>query len=522
MIDIGTILKHYKREDIQKEMIEHAKDKEVIARFEDKFSNRPDVLKYPRDILELAKQGATSFHASEELWENPLRLSLDMRKKDLDSLRIGWDLVIDVDCPYWEYSKLITHLIIKALKQHGVTSISCKFSGNKGFHIGIPFEAFPKKVGEKETRLYFPEGVRVIGDYLIDYINIYEKETDLTKLILNDKNTLDLIKKNNPDKDLFLILCAKCAKSGFSREAERRKRNFGCNKCGYVEQIDSDEKIRQCKKCGAIMRAIEGDDGTRVTKIQGRSASHDKEGICPSCGLTDIITKFNIRLILNIDSILISSRHLYRMPYSLHEKSGLCSIPIDPEKIMGFEKEMAKPENAKINFKFLDKKNVEGNNAKNFFDYVFHWHTELERDKELRTLHNGKVSKTKKEYETPKSALNEQFFPPCIKNILKGMVDGRKRSVFILINFLTSVGWEHDKIENFLREWNKRNNEELREVYFLGQLRYHKQQNKKILPPNCKNKMYYVDMRICSPDNLCSKIKNPVNYSIRKVKYKKE
>ncbi len=39
------------------------------------------------------------------------------------------------------------------------------------------------------------------------------------------------------------------------------------------------------------------------------------------------------------------------------------------------------------------------------------------------------------------------------------------------------------------------------------------------MPPNCDNKGYYQDMRICTPDALCRKVKNPVNYSIRKTYY---
>ena len=39
------------------------------------------------------------------------------------------------------------------------------------------------------------------------------------------------------------------------------------------------------------------------------------------------------------------------------------------------------------------------------------------------------------------------------------------------------------------------------------------------MPPNCSNKNYYPDLHICSPDSLCQKIKNPVNYSRRKTFY---
>jgi len=48
-----------------------------------RFGKRPDVLQYPADVLELVKQGATSFHASEELWRNPLLLAPSMSRKDI-------------------------------------------------------------------------------------------------------------------------------------------------------------------------------------------------------------------------------------------------------------------------------------------------------------------------------------------------------------------------------------------------------------------------------------------------------
>ncbi|MCK4521918.1 MAG: hypothetical protein KAU20_05050, partial [Nanoarchaeota archaeon] len=159
--------------------------------------------------------------------------------------------------------------------------------------------------------------------------------------------------------------------------------------------------------------------------------------------------------------------------------------------------------------KFLDESNVARGEAKKLivssFDYG-------EKKEEI-------MVKGGRKYEELKSALPEDFFPPCIKNILKGLEDGRKRSLFILVNFLTSVGWDYDKIEGLLRKWNKKNKEPLREVYLIGQMRYHKTQKKKILPPNCQNKMYYQDLQICKPDKLCEKIRNPVNYSRRKTFY---
>src|SRR3989344_1070990 len=100
------ILKYYSRKDVQKAIVEEAKNREVAVRFTDAFGKRPDILQYPNDVYEFAKQGATSFHASEEHLNNPLSLQPGMSKKQLDELRIGWDLIIDLDSKFLEYSKI--------------------------------------------------------------------------------------------------------------------------------------------------------------------------------------------------------------------------------------------------------------------------------------------------------------------------------------------------------------------------------------------------------------------------------
>jgi DNA primase catalytic subunit len=418
MLPLNVTLSYYKRRDIQEEMIKAAENKEVAIRFGDKFGSRPDVLNNPNDILELAKQKATSFHCSEELWSNPLQLNSNMKKHDLGELRIGWDLVLDIDC----YSKIAADLVIKALKFYEIKSISCKFSGNKGFHIGVPFEAFPERVYNKSTKDLFPEGTRRIAAYISEII-----KKELAK------------------------------------------------------------------------RILEKDDINKVIKKTGKSFNElVKKG------------KFDPYSILNLDLLLISSRHLYRMPYSLHEKSHLVSVPINPEDILKFEKEDADPKKVKVSkFRFLDKGNVTKGEAKKLIVQAFDFSSK--KEDEIN-------AEAKKDYEI-KDAMPEQFFPPCIKLISNGLADGRKRALFILINFLTSLGWGYKEIEDYLKGWNKKNVEPLRENYLLGQLRYHKTQKKKILPPNCNNPSYYLGIGICKPDNLCNKIKNPVSYAIRKTKH---
>lgn len=418
MIDIGTVLRHYKRDDVQEAILFNSPGREVAVKFGEKgFGQRPDVLSHPGDVLELAKQGATSFHASEEQWSNPLHLDTGMRRKELDGLRTGWDLLLDVDCQFPEYSQIAADLLIKALRHHGVDSVTVKFSGNHGFHIGVPFSAFPESVHGTETRLLFPEGPRRIALYL--------------------------------------------------------KEMIGEPLAARILEVDSMPKLLE-------------KTGKKFPEVVKNSL-------------------FDPFSVLSLDTVLISSRHLYRMPYSFNEKSGLVSIML--EDISKFDREMAKPENINVlKAKFLD--GGEKGEAKKLIVQAFDFNPAKEETEAVQ----------KREFEAQGTSIPVELFPPCMHNIFRGMEDGKKRSLFILVNFLTTVGWGYDEIEKFLHEWNKKNPEPLREQLIVGHLRYHKQMKKRVLPPNCANTMYYVDMRICTPDNFCPRIKNPANYSILKAK----
>ncbi|MFH1642690.1 MAG: DNA primase small subunit domain-containing protein [Nanoarchaeota archaeon] len=493
-MDIGTILRHYKREDVQKEMVEHAQDREIAIKFGDKgFGKRPDILKYPRDVLELAKLGATSFHASEELWKNPLQLDPKLKKKEINDLRIGWDLVLDVDFEEWEATKIITNALVKALKDHGIKSISVKFSGNKGFHIAVPFQAFPNKVVVSgkimETRELFPESVRRIAEYLSKYI---DKGFKLSEKIFSNESFIEHLKNNNKTvMDFIITVCSKC-ESPIKLEADKKTVEFVCPECETRILDENNSEFIKCDKCSRFMERFDNNSKNKC-----------------KCGNGVFQNKFNLK----IDTVLISSRHLFRSVYSLHEKSGLVSIPIDPNYVLQFDKKMACCENVSISkFKFLSRENVNNSEGKKLIVEAFDYNPEITED----------AQKEEKNYEEIKDAVPEKFFPPCVYNILKGLADGKKRSLFILVNFLVSCGWGYDEIEKRLIDWNKANEEPLREVIISGHLRYHKAQKKKILPPNCANEMYYKDFRICTPDNLCARIKNPVNYAIIKTRYKKK
>src|SRR3989339_322613 len=179
-MDKGAILRYYKRKDVQEEMVEHSRDRELGVRYTEGFGKRPDILNYPREVIDFAIKGVISFHCSEERWKNPLDLTNELSKKDLNELRTGWDLVLDIDCKFLEYSKLCANLVVKFLLRSGVKNISCKFSGNKGLHIGVPFEAFPEKIGNKFTKDLFPEAPKKIANYIKEKI-----KTELSKQILD-------------------------------------------------------------------------------------------------------------------------------------------------------------------------------------------------------------------------------------------------------------------------------------------------------------------------------------------------
>jgi intein/homing endonuclease len=298
-------------------------------------------------------------------------------------------------------------------------------SGNKGFHIGVPFEAFPKKVGDTLTKDLFPEAPRKIALYVTEHIK---------------------------------------------EELARRIMEFEGNEFSTVK-----EKV-----------GLEDEDLILYEK--------NKQG--------DQIATLNVDKFLEIDTILISSRHLYRMPYSLHEKSGLVSLPIDPLKVMEFEKPMATPESVLTPmFEFMGREVEES--ARNLLVQALDFEVKLEEER---------VPSKKFEEIQITSPITEEFFPQCIKKILNGMEDGKKRSVFILMNFLGKLGWEKEDVKQFLYAWNKKNPEPLRENYILGQLNHFKPGEK--LPPNCDNDGYYKGLGIKCDGPWCPRVKNPVNYTM--------
>ncbi|MBU0530664.1 MAG: hypothetical protein ABIH52_03155 [Candidatus Aenigmatarchaeota archaeon] len=211
--------------------------------------------------------------------------------------------------------------------------------------------------------------------------------------------------------------------------------------------------------------------------------------------------------IVDVDTVLLSPRHMYRMPYSLHHKTFLVSLPIHPGDLEDFKREHAEPSKVKVAHNFLSEKG----DSSLLLSEVLDW--------------TGKQTKEKKRLVTRKFEILKKVpldhAPPCVQNILTGLEDGRKRSVFIITNFLSSLKWTWEEIETKIVEWNMKNKPPLSDNYIRMQVRWHKNRDKAILPPNCIHKGWYVDIGVCKPDQTCGgqkkTVKNPVNYSIKKL-----
>jgi len=395
---------YYSRQDIQKTICDFSKNREICPRYFEGFGKRPDSFQYPNDVFEMVKKGATSFNCSEELWEDPMKIVTGMSEKQANQLRIGWDLIIDIDSKYIDYSKICAEIIFNFLKFHGIKNFGAKFSGAKGFHIIIPWKAFPKEVNGIQTKNMFPEWPRIMIKYIIESTkkDLIEKISDIER----------------PNK--------------------------------YVKNFQASKEVMP-------------------------------------------------------DIILVSPRHLFRMPYSLHEKTALASIVIDPEQISKFELKDADPLKAEIKNFIPDVKEGE---ASEFLIQALDWHKE----------NHGRIESSEKNKEEFKPMnLGEIFdknFPDSIKKILEGLSDGKQRALFILINFFRSIGMERNELEKRIYDWNKKNNPSLNESRIKSQF-IQSYKNKIILPPNF-DKDYYTGIGII-PTKEEIRYKNPVNYFVKKT-----
>jgi len=399
-------------------IVEIAQGREAVGAYSDRrYDSRPNIIQFKADVLASVRKGITSFHISTEHWIAPMALATD-NPDSYKQLRNGWDLLIDIDSMLdLGASKASVDVICRKLEKYGIKNYGIKFSGSRGFHIIVPWNAFPKEVNYRSLSRAYPAVPRI----LIKFIRNQIRE-DLMSEILKQRSIRELVDKlpEGSQLDPFYFV--------------------------DVEQ---------------------------------------------SWG----------------------SRHLFRAPWSLNEKTWLVSKPLSLQKVISFDMQDASIDNVLISdinsIHGLFNKQTSENEAESLLlDALDWWSMKKKKKQKTKTMkHEAPL--------IPVYKITEDKFPPCMKLILKGISDGRKRSVFTLATFLRASGWSPEEIEERIMEWNNLNKPPLPANYIRSQLRWHFNQKRNILPGRCFSDHFYVQIGVEKPDDICKNIKNPVSYPLR-------
>jgi len=498
---------YYANPKIKDVLLEFAKDREVVPRYYEGFGKRPDSIQYSSDIDGLVRKGATSFHASEELWIDPLGINSDMSPDELNEKRKGWDLLIDIDSPFIDCSKIAAKLIIAALENKGIKNYGIKFSGSKGFHIIVSGKAFPKEYDGKHMKDMFPEWPRAISEFLMDYIRVeynkqaaavltnfeaIERRTNVSKEELSEEVYCKMCEKPAKKGAVHTFVCDTCGLEIKSRDNKITKRELRCTNAscpGHRELVNTEEYFY-----------CEDDKDPENEKFPLSSDKYPQ--------YFEKVVGVSAAKVAALDLVLVAPRHLFRMPYSLHEKTALASVVLKKEEIDNFSPKDANPLNVQIR-KFLPENTEE--EARNLLVDALDW-KKTRTDKEEVTIKKKYASY---DNNVDSSKINESMFPAPIKKLLLGLNDGKKRGLFILITFLRSLNFPADYINKTVRDWNEKNTPPLKEGYIRSQVDWHVRQKKKILPPNYDNPSFYKDLGLLDGKQTT---KNPVVDVSRKLR----
>ncbi|MBU0466068.1 MAG: hypothetical protein KJ718_03565 [Nanoarchaeota archaeon] len=511
---------YYSNKAVQDVLLKFASEREVVPRYFEGFGKRPDILQYSSDVMGAVRKGATSFHVSEEIWHDPLGLSSEITSKEMDSLRKGWDLLIDIDSPFLDCSKIASLLIIKTLEEYGIKKYGVKFSGSKGFHIIVGNGAFPEEFNEEKKSVSFPEWPRAICEFITNKIRPeYNREIGKMDINFAALETRTKIKK----EDLKEAVCPECSRPGKKGKIVK----FKCPLCGTTierKNVKITKKRLKClnEGCAGILKVVDEKDyfhcefckKSSWDKFSGEESGRKIVYAEKKQDAEDFEEGLSGNKMASLDLVLVAPRHLFRMPYSLHEKTALASVVISKSEIENFSPKDANPMKVKIR-EFMPE-NKKGEATRLLVDALL-W--KRARDSEEQEVYEKKYEGKKFEgKDFDYSNVDERDFPPAIKKLLKGLEDGRKRGLFVLLTFFKSIGYGAEEINKKTREWNGRNEPPLKEGYIRSQVDWHLKQQKKILPPNYSNDAFYRDIGILKEK---PKTKNPLVDVMRKIRDRK-
>jgi len=506
---------YYSNPKMQDALLKFSLNREVVPRYFEVFGKRPDALQYASDIMGLVKKGATSFHVSEEIWEDVFKINAEMSVEELSELRKSWDLILDIDSKFLDLSKLLCLLVIKALEQYGIKNYGVKYSGSRGFHIIVSGEAFPEDFEGKKMNEMFPEWPRAICEYLMYYIR-----PEYNKRAHDVMGSVDMIKKrtNLSEKEFVSSTCPKCnrpAKKGTlvtlkcpecNFEIKRKnvkltKKKLVCpqNNCAGFLEVIREENYFECEYCDGASSIDKRESSGKYKAIYTKYAKSSEEF---DEGISGELFGFS-------DLVLVSPRHLLRAPYSLHEKTALASVVLLKNEIEKFNPKDADPLKIQIR-EFLPKNEID--EGKRLLIAALDWKRKNVKEEEVV---QKKYSSFNKNSKIEVTGVKEDMFPKPIKKLLKGLKDGKKRGLFILLTFLRSLNFSAEYINTRIREWNALNDPPLKEGYVRSQIEWHLRQKKQILPPNYNNDGFYRDLGLLDEK---PKVKNPIVEVLKKAR----
>lgn len=510
---------YYSKPEVQQALLAFAAQREVVPRFYEGFGKRPDTITYPSDIMSLVNRGATSFHGSQELWRDPLQIRTEMSSEELGELRSAWDLLIDIDSKFLDCSKVAATLIIAVLEKYGVKSYGIKFSGSKGFHIIVPALAFPLEFKGVETRSMFPEWPRAISEFLMKEIKqeynkivstwdinfdvlqerINVSREDITEIPCPNPQCGQRAKKSN----LVVLQCNRCNNITERPNFKITKRKMRCivPTCPGEYEVKEEKEYYLCESCKYDSRNYRTESTSGKVTYSSVVRKHEEKFS------SDFKEEISASALGSLDLVLVSSRHLFRMPYSLHEKTALASIVLSKEEIESFTPNKADPLKVQIkNYYPLSKLGE----ATRLLEAALIWkESHEEKRNEMEKKKYASVDRLSI------TGVTEDMFPAPIHKLLKGLKEGRKRGLFILLTFLRALNFNSEYIHKTITEWNKRNVPPLKEGYVRSQIDWHLRQKRQILPPNYANESFYKDLNLLDKQPTA---KNPIVDVLRALK----
>jgi len=208
------VIAYYSKDIISKAIAAAAVGREAVGVYTGgHYDSRPNVIQFAADVGQLARKGVTSFHISVERWRYPMQIaqvnanSSSAPQARYDTLRTGWDFVVDIDSKLGlEESTIAARLICELFERYGIKQYGLKFSGRRGWHICLPWEALPKQIDYKPAEIGYPSVPRILARFIADKISEQFKSELDRQGVPKWRERLESLGTNPSEKDKFIFI----------------------------------------------------------------------------------------------------------------------------------------------------------------------------------------------------------------------------------------------------------------------------------------------------------------------------